>query len=280
MLLDSAGAGHLRRPKRHSKLHAGRGRQRGRPTGWPTAGALASRRCRRLGRLSEPAIRGRVARSGDVERARDGRAAVRGDRRCHRAVPGARGRSRIRTDPLRAPPRSGCGVSRTRGRDTSVPLASLADEEFLFFPRVGATTLRPPGRPLPPGGIEPKLRNGSFHTGWDMRLVTATPVVAIAPASVSRDLPEGFTALDLSDVTDRIETAVVWHAELSPSPTLRAFGVVRAVGHRTMVADCYRSVIWCPDGALANCNRKRPPLARADRRLRRDGSWRASTCSS
>ena len=107
--------------------------------------------------------------------------------------------------------------------ETSVPLASLADEEFLFFPR----ELAPRLYDLLVGlcrqaGFEPKLRSGSFHTGWDMRLVTATTVVAIAPASVSRDLPEGFTALDLSDVTDRIETAVVWRAD-DPSPTLRAF---------------------------------------------------------
>jgi DNA-binding transcriptional LysR family regulator len=107
--------------------------------------------------------------------------------------------------------------------ETSVALASLADEEFLFFSRELAPRLYDVLVGLcRQAGFEPKMRSGSFHTSWDMRLVTGTPVVAIAPASVSHDLPEGVTALDLSDVTDRIETALVWRAD-DPSPTLDAF---------------------------------------------------------
>ena len=109
------------------------------------------------------------------------------------------------------------------GGETTVPLASLADRAFVFFPRDLAPRLYDFLVGLcRHAGFEPTIRSESFHTGWDMRLLADTPVVALAPASVATDLPEGITALGLNDVTDRIETALVWRED-GPSTALRAF---------------------------------------------------------
>ena len=54
--------------------------------------------------------------------------------------------------------------------------------------------------------------------------------VALVPASVVRDLPQGMAAVAVADPPDQIPTALVWRTD-DPSPVNRAFReAARAVG--------------------------------------------------
>jgi DNA-binding transcriptional LysR family regulator len=114
--------------------------------------------------------------------------------------------------------------------EEAIPLGSLEDEAFLLFPRELAPRLHDVMVGLCRGaGFEPKLRSESFHTGWDLLLLADDPVVAIAPRSVARELPEGVVAVPLSDSADSLETRLQWRDE-DPSPSLLAFrAAARAV---------------------------------------------------
>jgi DNA-binding transcriptional LysR family regulator len=97
------------------------------------------------------------------------------------------------------------------GRSDAVALSSLADNEFLLFPR----ELAPRLYDLMVGmcrqaGFEPSVRHESFHTGWELRVLADAPVVAMVPESVTRQLPEGTVALALNDAAAAFETTLVW----------------------------------------------------------------------
>jgi DNA-binding transcriptional LysR family regulator len=107
--------------------------------------------------------------------------------------------------------------------EQEIPLRSLADDEFVLFPRELAPRLHDVMVGIcRHAGFEPKLRSESFHTGWDLFLLADAPVVAIAPRSVAGELPKGLVAIPVSEPTDALETRLLWR-EGNPSPTVRAF---------------------------------------------------------
>jgi DNA-binding transcriptional LysR family regulator len=104
-------------------------------------------------------------------------------------------------------------------REDSIPLSSLAEEEFVLFPREIAPRLYDAFVAIyRRAGFEPRLRNESFHTGWDLGVLPEIPAVAIAPQTVAGGLPEGIAAVALSEPTDSLETCLVWrNGERSPA---------------------------------------------------------------
>jgi DNA-binding transcriptional LysR family regulator len=110
----------------------------------------------------------------------------------------------------------------------TLAVAALADESFLFFPRELAPRLYDALTGVcRRAGFEPKLRTGSFHTGWDMNLLAGTPVVALAPESVTASLVDGIAAVPLEGSGDSLETRLLWRAE-HPAAAVEAFRSVAA----------------------------------------------------
>src|SRR5262249_2491935 len=71
------------------------------------------------------------------------------------------------------------------------PRSSLADETFVFFAR----ELAPRLHDVLVGfcrraGFEPKVGSGTFHTGWDLGILSKAAVVAIAPESIRESSAE------------------------------------------------------------------------------------------
>ena len=107
--------------------------------------------------------------------------------------------------------------------EEAIPLSALADEEFVVFPREIAPRLHDAFMAIYRGaGFEPRVRNESFHTGWDLGVLAEIPAAAIAPQTVSGGLPDGIVAVALSEPTDSLETSLVWRAD-DPSPAVAAF---------------------------------------------------------
>ena len=86
-------------------------------------------------------------------------------------------------------------------------------------------------------GFEPIVRGESFHSGWELQILADVDVVALAPASVAFDLPEGVAAVALAEPADQLDTAIVWRKD-DPSPANRAFrsAAERAVGEHLLEA--------------------------------------------
>ena len=115
------------------------------------------------------------------------------------------------------------GASHPLADHRPLPLAALADESFVLFPREIAPRLHDSFVAIyRRAGFEPKLRSESFHTGWDLGVLAELPVVALAPASVASGLPDGVVALPLSDADDKLETSLVWRSD-ETSPIVAAF---------------------------------------------------------
>jgi DNA-binding transcriptional LysR family regulator len=107
--------------------------------------------------------------------------------------------------------------------EQSISLPSLADEEFILFPREIGPRLYDAFMAIFRGaGFEPRLRNESFHTGWDIGILTDVRAVALAPESVAAALPEGIVATALRQPTDSLETCLVSRREKG-SPMVDAF---------------------------------------------------------
>jgi DNA-binding transcriptional LysR family regulator len=82
--------------------------------------------------------------------------------------------------------------------ETSLPLAALAADGFLMFPRDLAPRLHDfMVDPCRRAGFEPLIRSESFHTGWELQILGEAPVVAVVPASVVHSLPEGIAAVPM-----------------------------------------------------------------------------------
>jgi DNA-binding transcriptional LysR family regulator len=114
--------------------------------------------------------------------------------------------------------------------EDAIPLSALADQDFVLFPREIAPRLHDAFVAIyRRAGFEPRLRNESFHTGWDLGVLTEIPAVAIAPESVAGELPDGIVAVALSEPTDSLETCVVWRAD-DTSPAVAAFVAVAREG--------------------------------------------------
>jgi DNA-binding transcriptional LysR family regulator len=111
-------------------------------------------------------------------------------------------------------------------REEAIPLSALADEEFVLFPREIAPRLYDAFVAIyRRAGFEPRVRNESFHTGWDLGMLPEIPAVAMAPQTVSAGLPDGIMAVALSEPTDSLETCLVSRGDDS-SPAVAAFGAV------------------------------------------------------
>jgi DNA-binding transcriptional LysR family regulator len=105
----------------------------------------------------------------------------------------------------------------------TIELRELSDEGFLMFPRELAPRLYEFMTGLcRRSGFEPVVRGDSFHSGWELQILVDVEVVALAPASVARDLPEGIAATVVADPPDPLETAIIYRKH-DPSPTNRAF---------------------------------------------------------
>jgi DNA-binding transcriptional LysR family regulator len=125
----------------------------------------------------------------------------------------------IRTEPVVAI----LAAKHRLAEEKSISLGALADDEFVLFPR----ELAPRLHDVMVGvcrhaGFEPRLRDESFHTGWDLLLLSDVPVVAIAPRSVAGELPDGVTAVPVREPADTLETRLLWRDD-SASPSLQAF---------------------------------------------------------
>ena len=108
-------------------------------------------------------------------------------------------------------------------REDAIPLSALADEEFIVFPREIAPRLHDAFISIyRRGGFEPRVRNESFHTGWDLGVLAEIPAAALAPQTVAGGLPEGIVAVALSEPTDSLETCLVWRSDDS-SPAVAGF---------------------------------------------------------
>ena len=107
--------------------------------------------------------------------------------------------------------------------EREIELRALADEGFLMFSRDLAPRLHEFMTGLcRRAGFEPLLRRESFHSGWELQILADLDVVALAPASVTLDLPEGIAALLITDPPDALETAIIWRKD-DPSLTSLAF---------------------------------------------------------
>jgi DNA-binding transcriptional LysR family regulator len=111
-------------------------------------------------------------------------------------------------------------------REQEIPLSSLADEEFVLFPReIGPRLYDAFLATYRRAGFEPQLRNESFHTGWDLGVLADVPAVALVPESVAGGLPDGIAAVALSDPADPLDTCLVWRSD-QRSPAVEAFVAV------------------------------------------------------
>ena len=107
--------------------------------------------------------------------------------------------------------------------EEAIPLSALADEDFIVFPRDIAPRLHDSFMAIyRRAGFEPRMRNESFHTGWDLGVLTEIPAVAMAPGTIAEELPDGIVAVPLSAPTDSLETCVVWRSD-DTSATVAAF---------------------------------------------------------
>jgi DNA-binding transcriptional LysR family regulator len=104
----------------------------------------------------------------------------------------------------------------------SIKLSELADEPFLLFPRELAPRLHDVlTETCRRAGFEPTQRTESFHTQWDFDLLVDRELVALAPESVARALPEGITAIALADSKEVVETRVLWRDD-DPAPVVES----------------------------------------------------------
>jgi DNA-binding transcriptional LysR family regulator len=105
----------------------------------------------------------------------------------------------------------------------TINLSALASEEFVFFPRELAPRLYDTFVGLcRQGGFEPTISKESFHTGWELGLLSDVQVVSLVPESVAHALPDGVCALQLAQPRARLETSLITRID-DPSPTLAAF---------------------------------------------------------
>ena len=117
-------------------------------------------------------------------------------------------------------------------REDAIPLSALADEQFIVFPREIAPRLHDAFMSIfRRAGFEPRVRNESFHTGWDLGVLAEIPAVAMAPQTVAGGLPDGIVAVAISEPTDALETCLVWRGD-DDSATVAAFVAVARVGFR------------------------------------------------
>jgi DNA-binding transcriptional LysR family regulator len=138
----------------------------------------------------------------------------------------------IRTEPLVAL------VARSHplaGKE-SLALKDLSDEEFLLFPRELAPRLYDFMVGLcRRAGFEPAVRGASFHSGWELQILTDVDVVALAPASVALAQPDGIAAIPVADPPDPLDTVIMWRSD-SVAPAAVAFREAAVASFATLGA--------------------------------------------
>lgn len=103
-----------------------------------------------------------------------------------------------------------------------VALADLANEEFAMFPRELAPRLYEALLAIcRRGGFEPTISRRAFHSAGDTGTLASADAVALAPQSVSGQVP-GVVALPLTEDDTVLETFLVWH-EAAASATAQRF---------------------------------------------------------
>jgi DNA-binding transcriptional LysR family regulator len=114
-------------------------------------------------------------------------------------------------------------------REEAIPLSALADEEFVLFPREVAPRLHDAFMAIyRRAGFEPRVRNESFHTGWDLGVLAEIPAAAMAPQTVAAELPDGIVAVAISEPTDSLETCLVWRSDDSSTAVAAFVAVARS----------------------------------------------------
>jgi DNA-binding transcriptional LysR family regulator len=104
----------------------------------------------------------------------------------------------------------------------SIDLRDLAEDRFLLFERDLAPRLHGFMVGLcRHAGFEPITRHESFHSGWELQILD-DGAVALAPASVSRHVPDGIVTALVADLPYQLDTAVVYRKD-DPSAANRAF---------------------------------------------------------
>jgi DNA-binding transcriptional LysR family regulator len=119
-------------------------------------------------------------------------------------------------------------------REDAIPLAALADDDFVVFPREMAPRLHDAFMAIfRRAGFEPRVRTESFHTGWDLGVLADIPAAAMVPQAVAGGVPEGIAAVALSEPTDALETCLVWRSD-DRSPVVAAFVAVARAQQPTL----------------------------------------------
>jgi DNA-binding transcriptional LysR family regulator len=110
-----------------------------------------------------------------------------------------------------------------------IALGSLSGDALVLFPRELAPRLYDELlERCRLAGFEPRIRRDSLHAGWELGLLGDIPGVAIAPASVASELPEGIVAVALRDSVAPLETRLLWRRD-GLGPAVDAFrSVARA----------------------------------------------------
>jgi DNA-binding transcriptional LysR family regulator len=107
--------------------------------------------------------------------------------------------------------------------ERSVGLEALSEATLLMFPReLGPRLYNAIVEICRGAGFEPKLRNESFHTSWDLGLLGDASIAALVPASVALGAPPGVAVLELGHQDAELETRLVWRED-ETSPLLAAF---------------------------------------------------------
>jgi DNA-binding transcriptional LysR family regulator len=122
------------------------------------------------------------------------------------------------------------GAQHALAGERSLPLDALAEEAFVLFPRELAPRLHDLFMSFfRRAGFEPNVRGESFHAGWDLGVLAELPVVSIVPESVGCDLPDGVTAVELTEPADQLETDLVWRTDESSATVAAFIDVARGV---------------------------------------------------
>jgi DNA-binding transcriptional LysR family regulator len=111
-----------------------------------------------------------------------------------------------------------------------LPLKSLANEEFVLFPRELAPRLHDAFMAIyRSAGFEPRLRSESLHAGWDIGILDQMGAAALVPASVATTLPDNVAAIPLSDPAAALDTRLVMPAGPRPPAVETCLAAARAV---------------------------------------------------
>jgi DNA-binding transcriptional LysR family regulator len=103
------------------------------------------------------------------------------------------------------------------------PLASLATEQLIMFPRELAPEFYDELVGIcHSAAFEPSVLSDSFHTAWDLDLLASGSGVALAPAGVTSNTPAGVTIVQLAPPVPRLTMTVCWRRD-AHSSALEAF---------------------------------------------------------